>query len=414
MRRFSGNNYYYLFIIAILGIISFKNLDYVNRDGVLYFIQANDYIKNGFIKSLEIYNWPFYSIILAELSSFFSLSFLLTSKIINVTLYFLIFFFYFQSLKILNSNIKIYVPTLFFLSSIPFLDNYLNMVLRDPFAVVFFIIGLFFFLLTFKCIQSKNNYKSTIFNLLLANLSLVLAILFRVEYFILLLLNLFFILYIYSVNEDKKSSLIFSSLIFSIVGFCFYCFYLFSDSMKISEAINRISFIVNNLDYEIIANTKDERLNKLLLEYSLLSRLGFTLAIFIKKLAFAFGIINILILPFAIYKCFKNKSVITYFILCVLILILAYCFIYLFTHYELSTRYLLPALLIIYILNANFYSLYFDQNLINLRFINKRKKKQLRNLFLFLFFIFFLNTFFDKPKINKDMEIAKLIMNEKK
>ena len=45
--------------------------------------------------------------------------------------------------------------------------------------------------------------------------------------------------------------------------------------------------------------------------------------------------------------------------------------------------------------------------------MNKYNKNKIRNLFLFLFFIFFLNIFFDKSESNKDMEIAKLLMDEK-
>ena len=221
----------------------FLNNTYFNKDAALYLAQSYTFLNNGYRESLEVYNWPFYSIFIALFSKAFSIDLTIGVKCFNLIT---INFLFFILLK-LNRNIHkknnldffLLISLLFFYR---YADNYLNFVIRDHGFLLFVFLYIYFqFLYIDGLDNKKNNYRYLFY----AVISILLAFLFRHEA-LLFLFSLFFIYKkFYKLNLNK---IIFSAL--ALIATLFYIS-MQLESFKIYEYYERTINLFFNLGKEI-------------------------------------------------------------------------------------------------------------------------------------------------------------------
>ena len=221
----------------------FLNNTYFNKDAALYLAQSHTFLNNGYQKSLEVYNWPFYSIFIALFSKAFSLDLTMGVKCFNLITINLLFFVLLK----LNRNIhKTKNLDLFLLISFLFfyryVDNYLNFVIRDHGFLLFVFLYIYF---QFLYTDGLENKKNNVWYLIYALISILLAFLFRHE----ALLFLFSLFFIYK----KFYRLNFKKFIFSAMVLVAALFYVSMqlESFKVYEYYERAITLFLNLGKEI-------------------------------------------------------------------------------------------------------------------------------------------------------------------
>ena len=57
-----------IFLLVFITIVIFSNIDYVNRDSYVYLKQASFFYDGNFTEAFQVYNWPFFSFLIAIVS----------------------------------------------------------------------------------------------------------------------------------------------------------------------------------------------------------------------------------------------------------------------------------------------------------------------------------------------------------
>lgn len=395
MKVLQKLNHYHLFPIVVLIyllVVTILNWNYINRDGVLYLIQANVFLQDGFFESLKVYNWPFLSILIATFSNFFSIGLVASAKFLNFLFLIILLFFFYKIINLYTSNNSI-LSLIFVLSSIPIFDDYYAMVIRDIPGLAFFISASYYFL---NFIKSRNFV-----NIFIGNFLLLLSVLFRIEFIFLLLINLYFA---FSYLTKKNFTIFF--ILFLIIPLLFLILN-FPELSKLDEFQSRFIYLLKSINNNDLINSSDEYLKSYLNSHQILSRFSIAISFFTKQLLSSIGFLNIVIFPFAVkYLIRENyKKELSITLLFFALLILSYNFVFIFTHFVSSTRYFLPFLIIVYIFNTVFFidkifSAKIKKN------IFKQKIFYIRCFVFFFLFLSFINIVFDKKSVNKDLIIA--------
>lgn len=58
----------------LLSVFAYYSNDIINSDGILYMNMADAYLKGGLAETVKMFNWPFFSILVAYIHQFTSLS----------------------------------------------------------------------------------------------------------------------------------------------------------------------------------------------------------------------------------------------------------------------------------------------------------------------------------------------------
>lgn len=162
-----------LLVTTLLTLLSIYKYPYLNRDALTYLPAALAFQSHGLAASLAIYNWPFYQILIASISSVFSISVYHAAMAINII---------FQTGMLLGMGLiakqlnftrrqLLILLTLFLL--LPFLNRIRFEVIRDFGFWCFYLLGLYAFL--------RYSTQPTWRNNLLANSLFLLSTLFRLE-----------------------------------------------------------------------------------------------------------------------------------------------------------------------------------------------------------------------------------------
>ena len=119
----------------------------INRDGILYLTQSQYIAEGNWEKAMTVYNWPFFSILIASLQKFTGLSLQYAAHTIDVTSFVIASFFFIKNVTLVSRNkTTVFFATLILLTSIPIMDDYLGMVLRDQGQWAGFMMGVYGYL----------------------------------------------------------------------------------------------------------------------------------------------------------------------------------------------------------------------------------------------------------------------------
>ncbi|KAF3984581.1 MAG: hypothetical protein HFP81_01315 [Methylococcales symbiont of Hymedesmia sp. n. MRB-2018] len=325
----------------LISSIVFYNADIINRDGILYINIASTYTQKG-LTSLQYFHfgWPFFSIVIAHIHQITQLSFETSANVLNIVLFAIFTDTLLRiSNKILPNYRQVAVAALFFLCFLT-LNYYRSLVVRDPGYWAFCSLALYQFILY---IEKPTIQKATLWQL-----SMIVAILFRVDG-VVILLGL--PLYLFAIRPPKQA-LKQSLQLFYLVIFALLVAMLSSIEQSSLPLIFSRFYLYTNPDYVLTKfnfNTElieTQILNQYSAKYSALILSSGLIVMLVYKLfkALTLGYIAIYIYSWWNKTALKStpyRSLIAYFLILNIIILVGF----IFTSYFISRRYTVLALI---------------------------------------------------------------------
>jgi hypothetical protein len=192
MERWLNNRFAVYWGVAIAsGILSLYRIatrDLINGDGIRYIGLAKTFLNEGLGSAIDVYHWPFYSILIGLVHRITGLGFEDAASLLNL-LFLMIVCVVFVRIyeEISGKQARIWVAALLILA-LPILNDYRGFVIRDYGFWAFMLLALFYFI--------RYSRSPGLMNALRWQFSIALAILFRVEGIAFLILAPFFFLFI--------------------------------------------------------------------------------------------------------------------------------------------------------------------------------------------------------------------------
>lgn len=163
----------------LLSFIAVYFDDLINRDGILYIDTANAYLRGGLEEAAKLYNWPFFSIVIAYLHKSTSLTLQTSAYIITSLLFVLLNDTLIRiSHKLLPNKKQLLIAVLFILCFQP-INEYRDFIIRGVGYWAFASLSLYYLILF---IEAPTLKTATLWQLVT-----VIAVLFRLEGILLLL-----------------------------------------------------------------------------------------------------------------------------------------------------------------------------------------------------------------------------------
>lgn len=139
------------FLILILTVISiliiFLQFGEVNRDGVLYLTQAQFMLEGNWEKAKALYDWNFFTLLIFLVNSITGVSIQYSAHIIDGACFILAAVFFLKNIEFISrGKIPPIYGLLILLTSIPLMDDYLSMILRDHGQWAGFMLGVYAYL----------------------------------------------------------------------------------------------------------------------------------------------------------------------------------------------------------------------------------------------------------------------------
>lgn len=167
-----------------------------NVDGILYLKTAQVYLQQGFHAALQIYPWPWYSIVIATVSKLFHLSLLNSALLLNMIFTSIMVAAYLLIVAECGASLKVQYWGLLVILLFPYLNHDRYNVLRDFGYYAFFLMSLWY-LIRFSRQRSWSLALQW-------QISLLMATAFRLEGLALLALTPFAVLLFHHANWREK------------------------------------------------------------------------------------------------------------------------------------------------------------------------------------------------------------------
>ncbi|MFW5450641.1 MAG: hypothetical protein ACKE9I_03485 [Methylophagaceae bacterium] len=334
------------FVSLLLSTFLIYSDDVINSDGILYMDMAQAFLQGGLIETAKLFNWPFFSILVAYLHQLTALPFETTAYVINALLAVLLTdTLLLISHKILPNTRQLAIGALLILSFYS-LNEYRDFIIRDMGYWAFCSLSLYYFI---RHLESSSMKNATLWQLFALT-----AILFRVEgVFILLALPLYYFILQPPITAIKK--ILQLNYLVIIGGIVSLYTSLSSIGGTSASAFDRITSIFY---YSDIQNTLDQItlraaileaqvLNDRTAEYGALILISGLLIMLVFKLikAISFGYLAIFVTSMwqQTHSQTNNANIrlIRYFVAIHLVILV----VFLFKEYFLSTRYTMMVLL---------------------------------------------------------------------
>ncbi len=158
------------FLLTWLSICQYRTF---NADGVLYLQTARDFLQGGFKAAYQQYPWPFFSVLIAELSRWFGVTVLTAAYWLSGLFFALITIAFLTIVRQLAYSVKLQWLALFVILTFRPLTKYSHYIIRDAGYLAFFLVGV---ALLISFINKPRWYKAVAWNI-----AMTLALLFRVE-----------------------------------------------------------------------------------------------------------------------------------------------------------------------------------------------------------------------------------------
>ncbi|MDX2164137.1 MAG: hypothetical protein SFW07_01835 [Gammaproteobacteria bacterium] len=190
-----------IFINLLLSYLMLLYNQPINSDGILYINTAKAFLAGGFHSASGTYNWPFYSIILAEFVSLSHLSFLASGFILNSLFTSMLIVFFILSSELLENTSKVLPWAAAIILLFPELNHDRYNILRDIPYYALFIFSLWSYL---KYIQTEKFSYAVLWQIAILS-----ATLFRIEGAVFLLATplLTFLIPAYSITQKFMRAL---------------------------------------------------------------------------------------------------------------------------------------------------------------------------------------------------------------
>ena len=340
-----------ILLLTLVSIcIIFLQQGEINRDGVMYLTQSQYIVEGNWDKAMEIYNWAFFSILIAGLHQLTGLSLQYAAHMINVALFVLASFFFIKNVTLVSLNkTNILFATLILLTSIPLMDDYLSMVLRDQGQWAGFMIGVYGYL---RWIKSPQWLWAALWQA-----GFLFGTLFRPECLLFnILLPLSHQLFIVKTERIKAfiqsvSIPIVGVLLLPILWFILGVDVSAIDFARLNEIILRPSRFLNTMLQPLAIETQNYFLKVLIADYALSFKYFFLSYVLVYKWAAGLGLLHLFLFGYAIQQRLISspylKALAIFFIISSII-----STINLYTTFVLANRYWVMNFWIVYIVAA--------------------------------------------------------------
>lgn len=328
-------------IISLLfSLLAFYTDDLINSDGVLYMDMVRALLAGGLSATAELYDWPFFSILVAGVHKLTGLSLEYSGNLVNIIM--LVIFTDALVLicnKILPNSRQVFIAAVFILGFTLF-NDYRAYLFRDMGYWAFSALALYQFI--------KFLEKPTWLNAFFWQLTTIIAILFRVEGIAILLALPFFVFF--QKNSLKSAFNQLFKLWFSVALLALITIIVALGLSDFPSAFGKFNEIMMYINLDQLSSGFDHKstiiAEQLLNKYSdKYSALIFGSGLFVMMLWKFIEALSISYIIFYIYIFFsKNKpksierkysGLLIYFI-AINFIVLS---VFVFTHFFLSTRY---------------------------------------------------------------------------
>lgn len=400
-----SNKYFFPLGITFLFLLSlylvFVQNDYINRDALMYVYQAFLFDTKGFKEGLSAYPWPLFSFLIYLFHNFLGFSYVNSAYLINIILFFIAIFFYLKILVLLTRNFKIIIYGLLIIfTSLPIMDDYLVMILRDHGMWAGLLMTLYFYL---KWLKGSNAS-----DLFLWQIGFYIAFLFRPESLIFgILLSIY--TYFYFKDHTNVIKKVLESLYLTFFFTLLLILYIvvrtdtinLLDIGRIGEMLDRAKRAIFSYKYEYQINTSDWHLTKLYSEHRFALRNVFFTYMTLFAWLSGLGMFHLFLFLYSIRFNLIEKSYKKILIFSILVLI-TLVFINFFATNSISKRYMITSWFFAYIFSA-----------IALEDIWKKlSERQIKHflavkiILLLTISVLFLNILFDNKTVNFPKEVG--------
>ena len=327
----------------LLSFFAFYTDDIINRDGILYINMAQVYLSGGLAATSQLYDWPFFPILIAYIHQLTSLSLENSAQLLNLSFFVLLTdALVLISSKLLPSYRQVIISAIFILCFQSF-NEYRDFIIRDAGYWAFSSLLLYRFIIYIENTTIKNATTWQIIAFL--------VILFRIEGVVLLLT---IPLYLFAIRNIKQACWQIIQLNYLVIFSAIVAITTLLAQSDISSAFNKISTIQSYINFDRLFMLFDKK--TVLLEAQILNRFSAEYS----ALILSSGLITMLLhklitaLPFGytglyLFNRWQQKhiqvtpyySLIAYFTIINLVILLAF----LFHSYFISTRYAVLALI---------------------------------------------------------------------
>lgn len=378
----------------------------INRDGIMYLTQSQYIIEGNWDKAMSLYNWPFFSILIAGLHQLSGLSLQYAAHFINVTLFIVASFFFIKNVSLVSQNkTPIMFATLILLTSIPLMDDYLSMVLRDQGQWTGFMIGVYGYL---RWIKSPQWSWALIWQL-----GFIFGALFRSEC---LMFNILlpFTHQLFEVKTERLKLFI-QSVSIPLVGLLLLptLWILLSfevntvDLTRLNEIVSRPIRFLNTILQPLPIDTQNYHLKVIIADYATSFKYFFLTYVVACKWVAGLGLLHVALFGYALKQGLITspyvRALSVLFVLSSVITI-----INLYTTFIISSRYWVMNFWIVYMVAAIGLS-----HLWSKIFHSKHPyKKWLQYSLIAILCIYFLNILIDKPEKHFEQDAGDWIKRE--
>jgi len=158
---------------GLLSLYRIATRDLINGDGIRYIDLAKAFLNDGVNGALALYHWPFYGILIGLVHRFTGLSFENSASLLNILFLVMVCVVFVRIYEEVSSkHARLWVAALLILA-LPLLNDYRGFVIRGYGFWAFMLLAIFYFIQYSRSPDLKGALKW--------QLSIALAILFRVE-----------------------------------------------------------------------------------------------------------------------------------------------------------------------------------------------------------------------------------------
>lgn len=387
LNKISFNIFLLIFVSILIVILQEGE---INRDGVLYLNQAHFIVEGSLNKAMSIYNWPFFSFMIAALHNLSGLTFQYSAHLINILLFIIASIFYLKIVSLVTAKKSPLVfATLILLTSIPLMDDYLSMILRDHGLWAGMMIGIYGYL---RWINNYNLRWSLLFQA-----GFLFGTFFRPECLIFNILLPFTHQLFFAKNERLKTFL--QSISISLFGLLFLIISVFifnfkfdsSDLYRLNEFIILPVSFLNKFLEPLDIESQNYLINSLINEFGISLKYLFFGYVVIYKWVGGLGLFHLFLVGYALrlrlIKSLYFRALTVFFIISVLVTVFHF-----FISHIIVTRYWMMSYWIVYIFAS--IGLSYCWEVIGKQ--NNTKQLWVKCFLILIMLCYFLNTLIDK------------------
>jgi len=328
-----------IFINLLLSYLMLLYNQPINSDGILYINTAKAFLAGGFHSAAATYNWPFYSILLANFSSLSHLPFLTAGFILNGIFTSILIVFFILSSALLENSSKVLPWAAAIILLFPQLNHDRYNILRDIPYYSLFIFSLWSYL---KFIQTEKFTYAVLWQIIILT-----ATLFRIEGAVFLLTTPILTLLIPTDDIGHRFTRLLKLYVLTLISGVGGVL-LFSHFLNFGRLPELLSYLNPNELFSVFqtqSNALKPAIGVLGQNSSDIFLIGGLTAVFVHSFLTTLGISSLLLIYGVYAKLFPENKTATHGIIIYILINLAILLIFSLHNLFMNWRYIVPLVL---------------------------------------------------------------------